>query len=821
MQSTGIFLEENLDLTAGGMSRVSAGQEDLVEIPLGACSVEGCLDGLLDGRVRGWAWFPADSETRCAVDFVSDGVVVASTHADLFRDDLKAAGKRAGHCAFELGLEQIPSIAGGLSAQIRRGQTAVELPGSPISPEMLEKARASRKGNIARLPQPLASVDVIGSLDVFSSNQVRGWVHFIEGAERCVALSFWTDGRSVFRLEAKLWRNDLADLRDGNGCCGFEGRLPKELCDGEIHEFDVRSDHDGRSLLLRPFRVRLKSVRRCETPSGAGPVASKVLAPINQDRVPSEVGFSIIVNFYNMQREAARTLTSLSRAYQQGIGDASFEVICIDNGSSPPLDAEWVRSFGPEFSLLVPSQFHGSPCVAINEAVATARGAFVAIMIDGAHVLTPGVYREVLDAIAEDSEVIVAVRHWFIGGDQRWLSAVGYTREMEDRLFERIRWPVDGYQMFLIGAPIGEGAEPWVDGIAESNCLFMPTKLYDQIGGMDASFLEAGGGFSNLDLLRRAHDQAAGGIVALVGEATFHQFHGGTTTNVDDHEKDRRVRAYSNSYRKVRGESFAGVSPEYLRLRGTVRTEKAVGVRQRSLLPMRMGVTDKVRPINPEVLFDGGMRLYLQATYAEAALQRKSIWNGLPVAVSPADLISIQQIIRQTAPECIVVTGAEIGLVAFLDSILGMLGHEHARLIAVDPVGELQVLSPRVRLLANGGQALCVIRDAMGAVETTMVLFSPDKDDNYPVAALHAYGELVSLRCHLVFLGSVFGQPWLGYSNRRYLAAIREFVKTAPFVIEDVWTQHLITTSPYGYMRRTKAWGSESFDASLDILDNY
>ena len=58
--------------------------------------------------------------------------------------------------------------------------------------------------------------------------------------------------------------------------------------------------------------------------------------------------------FYDMAREAPRTLHSLSRAYQRDIDDLAYEVIVVDNGSSPEqrLTEEVVRSFGPEFHLL-------------------------------------------------------------------------------------------------------------------------------------------------------------------------------------------------------------------------------------------------------------------------------------------------------------------------------------------------------------------------------------------------------------------------------------------------------------------------------------
>ena len=63
---------------------------------------------------------------------------------------------------------------------------------------------------------------------------------------------------------------------------------------------------------------------------------------------------SVVVVVHDMRREAARTLHSLSRAYQREVDDLDYEVIVVENGSEPEecLGADLVRSFGPEFRYL-------------------------------------------------------------------------------------------------------------------------------------------------------------------------------------------------------------------------------------------------------------------------------------------------------------------------------------------------------------------------------------------------------------------------------------------------------------------------------------
>jgi cephalosporin hydroxylase len=530
-----------------------------------------------------------------------------------------------------------------------------------------------------------------------------------------------------------------------------------------------------------------------------------------------------VVNFYNMQREAERTLTSLSRAYQAGAQDFDYEVLCIDNGSTPPLDAGWIASFGPQFRLVRPSRQLTSPCAAINEAALQAQGEYLAIMIDGAHLLTPGVFQAARQAWAEDAAAVVAVRHWFIGGDQRWLAVAGYSQQMEDRLFERIQWPADGYELFRISAPIGESPEPWLAGLGESNCLMLPTALYDRIGGMDEAFDHAGGGFANLDLWHRASENAQGPLVSLVGEASFHQFHGGTTTNVEDAEKDVRVRSYANAYRTLRGKEFDPVPASRLQFRGSLKSEFAKGVRQRSLIPLRMGITQQIRPGQLPVHFDEGAQTYLHSVYAECGLQRSVSWMGEPAGVAPADLVNIQQIIHQLRPDAVITVGVESGLIGLIDTVLSAVRSEGSRVLCINPVSLPAAPSPRVTVLhqpSDDAHTLAVARHWTGSAECVLVLYDTTRAAGFSLASLKAYGALVSYRSYLICLGTLFGQPWLGYSNRQPLQIIRDFTHhDGSFVIDRSWERQLLSTCPAGYLRKVGAAVTASlYDPALDEI---
>ena len=286
-------------------------------------------------------------------------------------------------------------------------------------------------------------------------------------------------------------------------------------------------------------------------------------APMDSERRPPatkrDLSLTVLVVFHNMRREAARTLHSLSRAYQRDIDDLDYEVIAMENGSSPGdrLGEDFVKSFGPEFSYLdLAADASPSPAHALNRGLELARGRSVGVMIDGAHVLTPGVLHFGMLGLSTYAPAIVSVQQWYVGpGEQHEVVAKGYDEGYEDRLFEEVEWPVDGYRLFDIGHFIG--GRDWFDGQWESNCIFVPHSLLDQVGAMDHSFNAPGGGFANLDFFERMTTSPRINLVTVLGEGSFHQVHGGTTTNSPESAERRDMLAsYGEQYAEIRGNVF-------------------------------------------------------------------------------------------------------------------------------------------------------------------------------------------------------------------------------------------------------------------------
>ena len=546
-------------------------------------------------------------------------------------------------------------------------------------------------------------------------------------------------------------------------------------------------------------------------PTTAG-VAHRVplVAPV---RAPA-CALSILVVFYNMRREAARTLLSLSRSYQRGVDDLDYEVIAIENGSAPDqrLDESFVGSFGPEFRLLdLGDDASPSPTEALNRAAAMARGDVLAFMIDGAHVLTPGVLRLGMAALSTYAPAIVATQQWYVGpGQQGDALQAGYDQEAEDRLFARVNWPVDGYRLFEIGHFIGE--RDWFDGIVESNCLFVPRHLLEQIGGFDDSFSMPGGGYANLDLFERLGASPGVQVASILGEGTFHQVHGGTTTNIADAAVRRDlVASYGDHFDELRGRRLVGLTKP-VHFVGSMATKAARRTRSRhetsfAFDPLRDPVGASAEGTRSAPVPDELKLAAIDAVWHNRAW-REATWLGHRVSRLPTDLYSYQELLAQVRPSFVVMAGNDEGLggrALFAASICDQLGHgrvvavgrsdagdapDHERIVRVVGSPEDPAVADEVRA-ALGGMADAVVFLGLGAVERV-------------IGAFELYAPLVPVDSYVVVENTVVnGRPVeSGFGPGPYEAVVNILGRHREFMADPAFERYTLTFNKGGFLRR-------------------
>jgi cephalosporin hydroxylase len=542
-----------------------------------------------------------------------------------------------------------------------------------------------------------------------------------------------------------------------------------------------------------------------------GPTSAVDRAPLPPPAPNRGVDLSVIAVFYDMRREAERTLHSLSRSYQEGTDELDYEVIVVENGSSDgeKLGEELVRGFGPEFRYLdLGPDSTPSPAAALNRGIAISRGESLALMIDGAHVLTPGVLRYGMLGLRTYAPAIVTTHQWYLGpGQQGEAIEGGYDQAYEDRLFERIRWPQDGYRLFEIGNFIGD--RDWFDGLWESNCLFAPRGLLEQVGGLDESFSMPGGGYANLDLFERLGATPGVTVAGILGEASFHQLHGGTTTNQSDiGERHARLMSYREHYEQIRKRPFRGPGkPRHFvgkvggaALRTRPRWMKATAFREAQRLRAD-GIPEHPTPV-PE---------QLQAEFTDAFWRsltwREVTWLGRRVERAPTDLVAYQELVARVRPDWMVEIRGDGAGALFFASICDLLGSGQVLSVRTDSNGE-RPEHPRITYLTGKPRAKETrdrVFEAVGEGANGLLVIAPAPVGQV-VAEFRTYAGLVGVGSYAIVEGTIVnGHPVLPGYGPGPSEALQMILKNRQDFVPDHRPERFgLTFNPRGFLRRVE-----------------
>jgi cephalosporin hydroxylase len=522
------------------------------------------------------------------------------------------------------------------------------------------------------------------------------------------------------------------------------------------------------------------------------------------------VELSVVVVVYNMRREARRTLHALSRAYQEGLDGTSYEVVVVENGSvdDQKLGASLVQDFGPEFRYLdLGDDASPSPVRALNRGIAASRGRNLALMIDGAHVLTPGVLRFGLQGLATYAPAIVATQQWYVGpGQQGDALDNGYDQVYEDNLFKRIQWPSNGYRLFEIGHFIGE--RDWLDGVWESNCMFVSRAQLEQVGGFDERFTMPGGGYANLELYERLGSSPDVTVCSIIGEGSFHQVHGGTTTNeAKADERRARVFGYAQHYAQLRGRAFRGAGKP-IHFVGRITIGAARRTKPRRLSTRVFAEAAEAvdgRPERPTPVPDDLRWEFTEAVWRNLPW-RHTTWLGEPIQSAPTDLLAYQEILSRVRPDWVVEVGsADQGRAVFLASICELIGNGQVLSLrgpeAPDPVSH-----PRLRALTGPPLDPDTRRRAhelVGAGSAVVVL-GGCADRATTARQFEAYSDIVGVGSYVVVTDTIVnGRPvWPSFGPGPFEAVKQILNLRGEFAPDPAMEKYSLTFNLGGFLRR-------------------
>ena len=269
---------------------------------------------------------------------------------------------------------------------------------------------------------------------------------------------------------------------------------------------------------------------------------------------------SVVVAVHNMRREALRTLQTLTAHYQDVSRDC-YELIVVENGSTDPLGVDAVSAIDQSFQYRWIEPGNLSPVAAMNAAVRQSSGDAVMVLMNGACMLSPGLFRYSLLALRAYERPLISTLSCHFGAKPHQQEVQqGYDAAAEDQLLASVPWQRNGHSLFRIACLSESSQYGFLAPLAQSNPLVMRRQMFDELGGLDEAFTSADGGLVNFDFYQRAQALPGVQLVTLLGEASFQQIHRDVITG-----EANRWQAMKAEYAAIRSKSFDPYPRPWLR----------------------------------------------------------------------------------------------------------------------------------------------------------------------------------------------------------------------------------------------------------------
>jgi cephalosporin hydroxylase len=342
--------------------------------------------------------------------------------------------------------------------------------------------------------------------------------------------------------------------------------------------------------------------------------------------------------------------------------------------------------------------------------------------------------------------------------------------------------------------------------------MFVSRAQLEQVGCFDENFSMAGGGYANLELYERLGSSPDIRVCTIIGEGSFHQSHGGDTTNQPDAaERRSRVFGYSEHYADLRGRAFKGPGkPMHY-------VGRIPNVAARRSKPRRMS-TDAFaesaaaavhdgRPQTPTPVPDELRWSFVEAVWRSIPWKRTE-WLGRPVSSAPTDLLAYQELIARVRPDWVVETGTgDGGRALFLASICELVGH--GQVVSIDDVGSGDLPQhPRLRYQRGPAQDEGVaraVRDLVGDGRAVVVLGSCTNRQT-TVREFDAYSRLVPVGSYVVVAETIVnGHPVWPAFGPGPLEAVKQILGShGEFVGDPDMEKYSFSFNPGGFLRRVR-----------------
>jgi cephalosporin hydroxylase len=335
--------------------------------------------------------------------------------------------------------------------------------------------------------------------------------------------------------------------------------------------------------------------------------------------------------------------------------------------------------------------------------------------------------------------------------------------------------------------------------------------VLDQVGAFDESFSVPGGGYANLELFERLASTPEVTIATIVGEGSFHQVHGGNTTNVSDaDERRRRLASYAQQYAEIRGRPFRGPTG-MMHFVGSMPPRAARTKPRRRTLPnvFKAGVPDPEGLSEHAVPIPDELKTEFVDAYWRSHAWRDTTWLGRSVTRPATDLIAYQELVSRLRPEWIVETGTgDGGRALFLASICELLGS--GRVLSIDEdSGDDLPQHPRITYLAGHPAHASTaerVREMVGDPPNALVLLGSRGSRQRMMTEFGLYAPLVPPGSYVVMEETIVnGHPvWPSFGPGPFEAARQLVAARDDFVPDPDLERSGLTFNPQGFLKRVR-----------------
>ena len=438
---------------------------------------------------------------------------------------------------------------------------------------------------------------------------------------------------------------------------------------------------------------------------------------------------SIVVLCYDMVREVPRTVLSMSPDYQ-GVQADRYEIELVEMPSPSVLGEAEKAGFPANLRHTLESD-NLPLTVAVNRAVARTSAPHVLICVDGARILSAGVVRYCLEAIRINPRATVAFHGLHLGLRPQQVAVPDGTHStaIEDRLLDGIEFPRYPNRLFSIATWAESSRDGWFGPMAESCAIMLSRSRFDELSGFDERVTTPGGGLANSDFFARATAEPSSPLIVVLGEGTFHQFHGGSTTT----SHAGRYRELAATFEEQTGQPIAPMPQRVVRYLGSL-PPPALPLAMRSMV--RVG---RRRAAAGPASGRPSLERAQARAFARTERTDRPIRLALVIGMHRSGTSYLaRQLVRGggTVPgEALGGAPASnpdghfepVGVVAWHNAVLSDLGHTWCTIAAPDPNAlGAEWREWRVRGLARMLRDLCADDDALWVVkDPRMCLFLP------------------------------------------------------------------------------------------------